>query len=385
MSSPFDVEPPRWLQQATQSNYDESGAGVGLAGLANAISGGKSLGEGIGEARMNIQDPQWKLKAEGMKANIFGQITQNELQYSKLKEQNKELEKRQKDMPDWSSFMALPTDKKLTEPMPVFESMWANETAQQSVRQAAVIQNQKTTSEIKLKQAENQSTIGKITTKVQEKALKDIDNLANDEDVIKITKMVDDNGLFTPEAISALRNAPKKDPVAVRVAALRADERKNIVQIQIDARKALQEQHHLNNVDLQKLKNLPRVGADGKPVSESVYVNRHMNTAIKIVDDNWSKDHPKEPKSSVAVWSAAQDMLRNSFRALGNSAPDEALLDLGGFQDPNKATGNEGVPLNTGQSAAPFTPKTTPDAPAAPSKPAVSAPSGNKYIIDTVE
>jgi hypothetical protein len=208
--SPFDSEPPRWLQEATKSKYDPEATGVALAGFANALSGGKSIAEGMSESRMNAQDPQWRLKKSALEANIRGQVTQNEMQYSKLQEYNKEQSNWQKDIPSWSTFMALPPEKKLTEPMPVFGSQRASATAEQAIRQAAVIQNQKTMADIRLKQADNQSSIGKIKTKVQEQAIKDIENLANDADKLEIGNMLDDNGFFTPEAINKLRVAPKK-------------------------------------------------------------------------------------------------------------------------------------------------------------------------------
>src|ERR1700752_5228360 len=113
MADPFSVEPPRWLQQLTQQTPGELG-GIGgtlAGGFLNALQkdpnapavdpatgqppswldSRKGLKEGLAEARLNEQDPNWKLKSEALKTQVLGQIVSNEMQYHKLQEQTQEL------------------------------------------------------------------------------------------------------------------------------------------------------------------------------------------------------------------------------------------------------------------------------------------------------
>ena len=95
------TEPPRWLQERALRPIPNFGsiAGTALAGGLLSLTAGKdengqdvkkSFLQGIGEARMNQQDPMWMLKAQTERAAIASRMAAAENAYSAawLREKN---------------------------------------------------------------------------------------------------------------------------------------------------------------------------------------------------------------------------------------------------------------------------------------------------------
>lgn len=214
MADIFNVQPPAWLQQATQQKPGQLGdiGGLLAGGLINALQkkepeqervqdpktgevtwqakpdtgtgvagwleSRKGLKEGFAEARLNTDDPQWKLKAEQAKASLWGQVAQNEMQYAQLKDHNQEMAAWQNAFPGAQEWFTATPEQRAKMPVPdAGGSKQLMAAIQKTQQQDEILSYRKTQAETAKQNALNKSAENQINIANAKEGLKAVEPL----------------------------------------------------------------------------------------------------------------------------------------------------------------------------------------------------------------
>jgi len=256
--SPFDVEPPRWLQALTIRQKPNWGSliGTALGGGVNALREGKPFAEGFAEARMNQQDPMWRLKAKLGEAQIANLASEAEARWMVADQKVKES--------DWmiESANAL-TDWTPDKPVP----------GGLDPRTAAVAGRARATylaTDLKNRDLEVKAAEAENRMKAREESV----------------------------GLAAQRVELGKERLAW--------DQQKFVQAQ-EAETRLENLKQQGRIDLEKLRQLSRTDARGKVLTRQEYINRHLNNAWKMLMD--TSDTTVTLRDAQKVLSDAYDAL----------------------------------------------------------------------------
>ena len=194
MASIFEgTSPPAWLVAQEQQTPGELGsiAGTALGGLLNSIqrdpnapatdpntgeapswlSSRLGLKGGLAEARMNQQDPMWKLKAQQVQTSVWNNVAQLEATHQRLKSQEDESRAWATDLPKINEFSAsLKADPNT--PPPQMSSIRGLQQVNQMVTQAQMSQYHLSMASSAMARAQGQTAQARMAVKDQADFLK---------------------------------------------------------------------------------------------------------------------------------------------------------------------------------------------------------------------
>ena len=128
-----NTDPPRWLQERALRPVPNFGsiAGTALAGGLLSLTAGKdeegrdvkkSFLQGVGEARMNQQDPMWMLKAKALDYQIANNNARTTATWEGLGLRQQEASNWAQDIPKLSEWMSQPIEQQVTSGPPPMSS-----------------------------------------------------------------------------------------------------------------------------------------------------------------------------------------------------------------------------------------------------------------------
>jgi len=335
--------PPAWLTDLTRQTPGELGsiAGLALGGAVNAATEGVSPKQGLGEARLNIEDPLWKLKVAQTQASILGTMAQTQSAYALAEERKQETAAWMQDAPQLSSWLTATPEQRQKMPAPVAVSKQGMTAIERSRDQDARYFIQKDANDIKQQNAENQSSAAKAAatnTKSFYDMLKTVTDPVAQATIMGMTK----NGLPTPEAWEALTRAPRQTAEQEKQAGRQKLEeqkqtgrekieeqkqtgRESLADINAQNKAQFEGERQQNRIELKKLEGENKIelekmklGAkdgNGNLLSEDNYVQRHFNTVFNAA---WKESETKDIKQVI---SNVEKALRLRYRVEHKAAP----------------------------------------------------------------
>lgn len=363
------ANPPSWLVDATRQTPGELGSIAGLAfgGVLNALQEAppekvpvkdpktgevtmqdapkkegftgwlgsrKGLAQGLGEARLNTEDPLWRLKVAQTQASILGTMAQTQSALALAEERKQETAAWMKDAPSLSPWLSATPEQRKSMPEPTATSKQGMIAIQRKNDADQRYFNQQDANKIKQEQADNASAAAKAATVNTKTFYDELKLVTSGEDQARILGMTK-NGMPTPEAWAELSKAPKKTVEEqktegrIKVEGERQkgrealedqrqegrkaleeqkqEGRESLADINAQNKKAFEEQRQKDRVELKKMEGeikvdiaKMRLGATdskGRVVSEDEYVNRHFNTLFNAA---WKEADVKDVRRITA-------------------------------------------------------------------------------------
>ena len=389
------TQPPAWLVNETAQQPGALGdvAGLAVGGLLNSLQrdpnaspnagfleSRKGVKEGLAEARLNEQNPLWRLQATQIKAATIGRMAQAETAYAKAQSQIADTTAWMQEAPTLAPWLSATPEQRKDLPIPNVSS----KIGVSAVQKAAIADQN-----YFIKQQAQQQSIEATKLRVDNNStkLKDIqlwDNAYAEltpQQRIQVDALPnsgrDKGGVLTPAArsmINALHVADGKPPVGtaptVAAAQVRAQSAKEIEAQKASEKSALEEQRQANRkelqaraakykIDLEKYKTELNVGKNGKVIGKDEFINRHYNSVFNAI----SKYKPAKDAALETI-----SILDNTYGAMAPApaAPvtppatggESRMVD--GYIQTDEGPKNKEATTDAGTQAAPAAPAASP-------------------------
>lgn len=357
MSSPYSIEPPRWLQEIARPS-DVSGALNTFAGIAGGLidysTNDKPLGESFRDALMRVQDPMWNMKKREMELGLANQIANlsSKNQTMELNAQNlKDGITAKNDITDYtlrwkqegSGKPQWLLDNPITSDSPIASKWWNGMSDAVSLNENRDQQNKIRIENSKLATANaaRKTDWNNALAGADQKTRSSVAALPNGGWLVDPT-----SGAFTEpslEAVSMLndyRKANGQSDFGASSAQIRANSIEKVIEKKIQSqtnletmreqsRQDLQQIAQDNKISLEKYKSDLKIKSGGKAVGRDEFINRQYGRMIQEIDSSWSTKK-NGAKTIEKISSMAQDVLGktyDSFEQSEKSDPPDSVED----------------------------------------------------------